>query len=317
LDDQKYYLFFEEIQEVDEFEKVINSFRATTNSSIFITGSNSKLLAGEFATRLSGRYIQIRLLPLVFSEYLELVHDTVKTKDELFDSYLLSGGMPQLYNTVDENERKLYLSDLYNSIVLKDIVERHGIKDANLLNRIIQFLMENIGQATSGNSIARYLKNERISTTVNTVLNYADNICDAMIFDKVSRYDIRGKKVLSTLDKYYISDIGFLRLKKSQIEEECGGRLENIVYNELVSRGWMVNVGKNDNGEVDFVASKFGEMQYIQVAEYLSNDEVMAREFDAFLKIKDNLPKLILSRDRTNYSHAGIEHKNIVDWLTE
>jgi predicted AAA+ superfamily ATPase len=314
-DDAKYYLFFDEIQEVNEFEKVINSFRATLNSSIFITGSSSKLLAGEFSTRLSGRYLQYRILPLVFSEYLELASSTSNSKDELFDDYLYSGGMPQAHAIRDGYERKLYLADLYNSIVLKDIVARHDIKDPNLLNRVIQFLMENIGQTTSGNSIDRYLKNEHVSTTVNTVLNYADHACEAMVFDKVSRYDIRGKKVLATLDKYYLSDLGFLQMKKSQIEEERGGRLENIVYNELISRGLAVNIGKTVSGEVDFVATRFGELQYIQVAEYLSSDEVLEREFGALRKIPDNFRKTVLTRDRTDYSRGGIEHRNIVDWL--
>jgi len=314
-DDEKYYLFFDEIQEVREFEKVINSFRTTINSSIFITGSNSKLMAGEFSTRLSGRYISVRLLPFSLSESLEVRGDNNKSKDELFDFYLKFGGMPQLYNTNDESERKLYLTDLYNSIVLKDIVERHDIKDTNLLNRIIQFLMENIGHNTSANSIANYLKNERLSTTVNTVLNYADNTCEAMIFDRVSRYDIRGKKVLATLDKYYIADLSFLQLKKSQIEDKRAGRLENVVYNELLSRGWEVNIGKTDSGEIDFVATRLGEMQYIQVTEYLSSDEVIKREFDALKRINDNFQKIVLSRDRTDYSRAGIVHLNIIDWL--
>jgi predicted AAA+ superfamily ATPase len=316
-DEAKYYLFFDEIQEVDEFEKVINSFRATLNSSIFITGSNSKLLVGDFSTRLSGRYLRYRMLPLVFSEYLELIGNVSRSKDELFDDYLHSGGMPQVYAINDGYERKLYLTDLYNSIILKDIITRHDIKDPNLLNRIVQFLMENIGQITSGNSIAGYLKNERISTTVNTVLNYIDHICEAMVFDKVSRYDIRGKSVLATLDKYYISDPGFLQLKKSQIEEKRGGRLENTVYNELISRGFTVNVGKTIGGKVDFVATRFGELQYIQVAEYLSDDAVLEREFGSLRKIDDNLKKLVLTRDRTDHSRAGIEQRNIVDWLTE
>jgi predicted AAA+ superfamily ATPase len=315
--DQKYYMFFDEIQYVSGFEKVINSFRVKFNCSIFITGSNSKLLSGDFATVLAGRYIQYRIMPLVFSEFMELIGAEQDKRDILFNDFLEDGGMPYIYNSVGNTERKLYIRDLYNSIILKDIVERYNIKDTNLLDRVVQFLMENIGGLFSANSIAKYLRSEKINTTVDTVLSYADKIYSSMIFDKVSRYDIRGKKVMSTLDKYYIADLGFLKLKKSSIEQKIGGRLENVVYNELLSRGYKVYIGKTVRGEVDFVADYFGEIEYYQVADYLSDEDVIKREFGAFAAIKDNYKKVVLTQDRVDYSRDGIKHINITDWLLD
>ncbi len=318
-DKEKYYLLFDEIQNVKEYEKVINSFRATLNVSIFITGSNSKLLSGELATHLAGRYISIKISPFTFKEFLELEKQKKEEIDieKLFEKYLEWGGMPQIFNTDSENEQKLYLRDLYNSAILKDIVERNKIKDINLLNRVIQFLMENIGGIISSNSIVSYLKNEKIQTTPDTILNYVEYITNSLIFNKVNRYDIRGKNVMSTLEKYYLSDLGILQLKKSPIEKKVGGRLENIVYNELISRGYEVYIGKTDKGEIDFVIDDFGERKYIQVADYLSSDEVIKREFGAYKSVEDNYPKYVLTMDKIDYSQNGIIHKNIIDFLLE
>lgn len=318
-DKEKYYLLFDEIQNVKEFEKVINSFRATLNVSIFITGSNSKLLSGELATHLTGRYISIRILPFTFKEYLELKKDKKEEIDidKSFIEYLEWGCMPQIFNTNNIEERKLYLRDLYNSTILKDIVERNKIKDINLLNRVVQFIMENIGGIISSNSITSYLKNEKIQTTPDTILNYVEYMTNSLIVSKVNRYDIRGKKVMSTLEKYYLADLGVLQLKKSPIEKKVGGRLENIVYNELIARGYEVYIGKTDRGEIDFVVDNFGEREYIQVADYLSSDEVIKREFGAYKAVDDNYPKYVISMDKIDYSQNGIIHKNIIDWLLE
>lgn len=283
-DEKKYYLFFDEIQNVNEFEKVINSFRATLNVSIFITGSNSKLLSGELATHLSGRYISIKMMPFTFKEFIELKKSKGEEveNEKAFIEYLEWGGMPQIYNTNSIQERKLYLKDLYNTVILKDIVERNQIKDINLLNRVIQFMMENIGGILSSNSITGYLKNEKIKTTVDTILNYIEYINNSLIVNKVNRYNIRGKAVMSTLEKYYLTDLGLLQLKNSPIEKKIGGRLENIVYNELIARGYEVYIGKTDKGEIDFIVDDFGDRYYIQVADYLSSDEVLKREFGAY-----------------------------------
>lgn len=317
-DNDKYYLLFDEIQEVKDFERVINSFRATMNVSIFITGSNSKLLSGELATFLTGRYITINMMPFTYREFLELKKSKQQEiTDKTFEEYVEWGGMPLIYNTNDEIERKMYLRDLYNAIILKDIVERNKIKDINLLNKIIQFMMENIGGIISPNSIAGYLKQERINTTVDTVLNYVSYITASSIFNKVNRYDIRGKSVMATLEKYYLTDLGLLTLKSSPIEKKIGGRLENIVYNELKARGYEVFIGKTTKGEIDFVIDNFGEREYIQVADYLSSEEVLEREFGAFKSVEDNYPKYVITMDKMNYSQNGIKHLNIEDFLLQ
>ena len=201
-DEEKYYLLFDEIQNVNEFEKVINSFRATLNVSIFITGSNSKLLSGELATHLAGRYISIKMMPFTFKEYLELKKEKKEeiNIDKSFLEYIEWGCMPQIFNTDSADERKLYLKDLYNSAILKDIIERNKVKDINFLNRVFQFIMDNIGVIISSNSITSYLKNEKIQTTPDTILNYVEYITNSLIVNKVNRYDIRGKNVMATLE---------------------------------------------------------------------------------------------------------------------
>lgn len=315
-DKEKYYLFFDEIQEVTDFERVINSFRATMNVSIFITGSNSKLLSGELATHLTGRFISIKMMPFTYSEFLELKKSKQEEiTDKSFEEYVEWGGMPLIYNTNSNLERKMYLRDLYNTVVLKDIIERNNIKDISLLTKIVQFMMENIGGIISSNSIAGYLKSERINTSVDTVMNYVEYITTSSIFSKVNRYDIRGKNVMATLEKYYLTDLGMLTLKRSPIEKKIGGRLENIVYNELIARGYEVYIGKTDKGEVDFVIDNFGEREYIQVADYLSSEEVVEREFGAFKQVKDNFPKYVITMDKIDYSKDGIKHINIEDFL--
>ncbi len=318
-DKKKYYLFFDEIQNVQDFEKVINSFRATMNVSIFLTGSNSKVLSGDLSTYLAGRYISIKMMPFTFSEYIELQKSQGinKDKDEAFLEYMEWGGMPQIYNSSSIQERKMYLRDLYNTVILKDIVERNSIKDVNLLNRVIQFMMENIGGVISANSITKFLKSDNVTTSVDTILNYIEYINNSMIANKVSRYNIRGKSVMTLLEKYYLVDLGLLQLKSTPIEKRVGGRLENIVYNELLARGYDVYIGKTDNGEIDFVVDNFGERFYIQVADYLSSDEVIEREFGAYKNVADNFPKYVITMDKVDYSQDGIIHKNIIDWLLE
>ncbi len=317
IDDKKYYLFFDEIQNVNEFERVINSFRATLNVSIFVTGSNSKILSGELSTILAGRYVSIKMMPFTFSEYLEARNENEKIEniDEAFLEFIEWGGMPQIYNASFLIEKKMYLNDLYNTVILKDIIERHNIKDINLLNRVIQFVIENIGGVVSANSITKFLKTEKINTTTDTVLNYIDFITDSMFINKVNRYNIRGKIVMSLLEKYYLADLGILQLKKSPIEKKIGGRLENIVYNELIARGYEVYIGKTDKGEIDFVVNDFGNIFYIQVADYLSSEEVVKREFNAYRNVSDNYPKYVITMDKLDYSRDGIIHKNIVDFL--
>ena len=318
-DKNKYYLLFDEIQNVTDFERVINSFRATMNVSIFVTGSNSKVLSSDLSTYLAGRYVSIKLMPFTFKEYLLLQEQNglVKNLDDAFLEYIRWGGMPQIYNTVREIERKMYLTDLYNTVILKEIVEINNINNINLLNRIIQFMLENIGAIISAKSITDFLKKEHIKTSVDTVLNYIHYIVNSMIASKVNRYDIRGKSVMSLLEKYYLVDLGILELKNSSVEKKEGGRLENIVYNELIARGYTVYIGKTINGEIDFVVEDFNHRFYIQVTDYLSSNEVIDREFGAYKVIDDNYPKYVISMDKLDYSQNGIIHKNIIDWLLD
>lgn len=318
-DKDKYYLLFDEIQNVRDFERVINSFRATLNVSIFVTGSNSKVLSSDLSTYLAGRYVSIKMMPFTFKEYLLLQEQNgIKSNlDEAFLEYVEWGGMPQIYNTTNLEERKMYLTDLYNTAILKDIVERHSIKNVNLLNRIIQFIMENIGGIVSAKSITDFLNHEKIKTSVDTVLNYIDYVNTSMIVNKVNRYDIRGKSVMTLLEKYFLADLGILQLKNSTVEKKVGGRLENIVYNELIARGYEVYIGKTKNGEIDFVVNDFKDRIYIQVTDYLSSDKVIEREFGAYKELEDNYPKYVLTMDKLDYSRDGIIHKNIIEWLLD
>ena len=318
-DKDKYYLLFDEIQNVRDFERVINSFRATLNVSIFVTGSNSKVLSSDLSTYLAGRYVSIKMMPFTFKEYLLLQEQNgIKSNlDDAFLEYVEWGGMPQIYNATNLEERKMYLTDLYNTAILKDIVERHSIKNVNLLNRIIQFIMENIGGIVSAKSITDFLNHEKIKTSVDTVLNYIDYVTSSMIVNKVNRYDIRGKSVMTLLEKYFLADLGILQLKNSTVEKKVGGRLENIVYNELIARGYEVYIGKTKNGEIDFVVNDFKDRFYIQVADYLSSDSVIEREFGAYKELEDNYPKYVLTMDKLDYSRDGIIHKNIIEWLLD
>jgi predicted AAA+ superfamily ATPase len=263
-----------------------------------------------------GRYVSFRMMPFTFKEMCAL-NNIEDKKEEEFLKYVEWGGMPAIFTLNSDQERSTYLQDIYSGIVLKDIVARYKIKDVDLLNKIIQFMMENIGGIFSANSIKKYLKQEGIYIAPNTIYNYVEYINNSLLLDKVSRYAIKGKNVLATLEKYYLVDMGILQSKKSTIEKKIGGRLENIVYNELIARGYKVNIGKTEKGEIDFVVDNFGEIIYIQVADYLSSEEVVKREFGAFDEVKDNFPKYVLTMDKIDYSMKGIKHMNIIDFLLQ
>lgn len=316
--DKKYYLFFDEIQNVIDWEKAVNSFKATKNVSIFITGSNSNLLSGELATLLSGRYVSFKIQPFSFKEVCELR----KLKDKLeiekaFEDYIKWGGMPQRFYFREEQEIKNYLMDLYDSIVVKDIITRYKVKDVELLNKILEYLMSTPAQQFSVTNIVNYLKSINRNCSNETLYNYLSYITNSFIMYKARRYDIKGKKVLSTNDKYYLADLGLGQVKSSIKAKGKGCILENIVYNELVNRGYDVLVGKSDSSEIDFIASYFDEKIYVQVAYILADDDVIEREFGAFKEIEDNYPKYVLTMDKLDFSQNGIIHKNVVDWLLE
>ena len=316
--DKKYYLFFDEIQNVIDWEKAINSFKATKNVSIFITGSNSNLLSGELATLLAGRYVSFKIQPFSFREVCKL--KGIENKDEIekeFEDYMKWGGMPQRYYFKDEQEIKNYLMDLYDSIVVKDIISRYKVKDVELLNKILDYLMSTPAQQFSVTNIVNYLKNENRNCSNETLYNYLSYITNSFIINKAKRYDIKGKRVLSTNDKYYLTDLGLGQVKSSIKTKGKGSILENIVYNELINRGYEVLVGKSDSSEIDFIASYFDKKIYIQVTYILANDDVIEREFGVFKEIQDNYPKYVLSMDKLDFSQEGIIHKNIIDWLLE
>lgn len=317
-DDEKYYLFFDEIQNVIDWEKAVNSFKATKNVSIFITGSNSNLLSGELATLLAGRYVSFKIQPFSFKEVCELKGIEEKEKiEKAFEDYMKWGGMPQRFYFNDEQETKNYLIDLYDSIVVKDIISRYKVKDVELLNKILEYLMSTPAQQFSVTNIVNYLKSESRNCSNETLYNYLSYITNSFIMNKAKRYDIKGKRVLSTNDKYYLTDLGLGQVKSPIKAKGKGSVLENIVYNELINRGYEVLVGKSDSFEIDFIASYFDEKIYVQVAYILADDDVIEREFGAFKEIQDNYPKYVLTMDKLDFSQNGIIHKNVIDWLLE
>ena len=317
---QKYYLFFDEIQNVQSWEKVINSFKAKYKDkvSIFITGSNSKLLSGELATLIAGRYVSFNIYPFTFKEVCELTNSENKNKyelAELFDNYIKWGGMPQRFSQNNEIEIKNYLKDVYNSIVIKDIILRYKIKDIDLFNRIITYIITTPAQTFSAGSLVKYFESENRKVSLETIYNYLEYITESLIVKKAERYDIRGKRILTGKYKYYVADLGFTEIISEGRKEQIGFKLENIVYNELISRGYNVNVGNIGEKEIDFIATKFEKKIYVQVAYLLVDEDVINREFGAFDNIKDNYPKYVISMDTLSYSQNGIIHKNIIDFL--
>ena len=316
-DNKKYYLFFDEIQNVDKWEKVINSFKATLNVSIFITGSNSDLLSGELATYLSGRYVSFKMFPFTFKEVCHLKYAKESEYDSLFRNYLIWGGMPQRFIFDDERQIRTYLSDLYDSIVMKDIIRRFKINDIDLLNRIAEYIMTTPSQTISVENLVKYFKENDRNVAKDTIYNYLEYMCKAYLINKVDRYDVRGKRILNGKYKYYLTDLGIGQVKNISKKEQLGAYLENIVYNELVYRGYDVKVGTFDKGEIDFICLKDGKKVYVQVAYILADENVVAREFSVFNNIQDNYPKYVITMDKFDFSQNGIIHKNIIDFLLE
>ena len=318
IDSKKYYLFFDEIQNVDKWEKVINSFRATQNTSIFITGSNSDLLSSDLATHIAGRYVSFRITPFTFKEACELLNISDRQGQENeFSYYIKWGGLRQRFMQTDDESRKIYLKDVYDSIVIKDIIKRFNIKDIDLLNRIVTYILTTPSQTFSPENLKRYFESESRNVSLETLYNYLDYIIRANLISKAERYDIRGKRILTGKYKYYLTDLGFTNILSEGKREQIGAYLENIVYNELLARGYNVNIGNAENAEVDFVATRFNEKIYIQVAYVLSDERVIDREFGVYKKIEDNFPKYVLTMDKFDLSRDGIIHKNVIDWLLE
>lgn len=319
----KKYLLFDEIQQVDGWEKCINAYKVSLDCDIYITGSNSKLLSNELATLISGRYIKINLYPFSFKEILQYkreIEDIELTKEIIknaFDEYILFGGMPSLLPIKDENTKINALIDIYDSIIIHDILSRYTINEIDLFKRFSQYMMNSTGQTFSKTSITNYLKNENKRTTRNTISNFTNYLEEALFCKKVRRQDILGKKLLKTEEKYYLTDHGFHHVLVDNNNNWLSRILENVVYNELIRRGFNVKIGKIYKKEIDFICEKPNKKCYIQVAYLLSNSETTEREFSPLFLVPDKYDAYVLSMDEFDMSQDGIKHKNIIDFLLD
>lgn len=314
----KVYLFFDEIQEVKDWERAINSFRVELDCDIYLTGSNAKLLSGELATYLAGRYVEFVIYPFSFKEFLELYNNVYPSADtrEAFNAYLTIGGMPYLSNLrYEENACRQYLKDLFNSVELKDVVKRNNIRDVDMLERIVAYITANIGTSFSATSISKYLKSEGRNISTETVLNYLKACTDAFLFYQVKRQDLQGKKILTVNEKYYVADHGIREAIFGGNMKDINLVLENIVYMELLRRGYSVTVGKVNDKEIDFVCEKKDDKLYVQVAYLLASEETVKREFGVLMEVRDNFPKYVVTLDEFNMSRDGIKHRNIREFL--
>ncbi len=322
--EDKVYMFFDEIQNVEDWQISINSYFKLPDVEIFITGSNSKLLSSELSTYLTGRYVSIDMYPFSFIEFLDyknelgekpIMANELKTElENYFDEYMAYGGFPIAISLKDHKE--IILNDLYSSILLHDIVERHGIRNVGLFNRIVKFLIENIGNPISAHSVYNYLKHEISGISKPTIYNYLDYLEEAYVLSKATREDLIGKREITGSEKYYLMDLGFYKSQLEEKQQNTGHVLENIVYLELLRQDYKVTIGKINGSEIDFVCRKGNGKIYVQVCYLINEDEeIIEREFEPLSKIKDNYPKYVLSMDKSDYSHDGIEHVNIIRFL--
>ena len=317
---KSYYIFLDEIQEVEEWERCVNSLRVDEDFKfdIYITGSNAKLLSGELSTYLAGRYIEFVVYPFSFKEFFEIMKEKNKEIDlkEAFQDYIKFGGMPFLHNLDYNFEASMqYLQDLYASIILKDITQRNNIRDTDLLERIINYVVMNIGNTFSATSISKFFKSENRKVATETILNYIKACEEAFLVYRVARNDLLGKKILNVNEKYYIADHGIREAIMENNQKNINQVLENIVYFEMLRRGYNVKIGKVDNLEVDFVCKKNDETIYIQVSYLLASEDTKEREFSVLENIKDNYPKYVLSMDEFDMSRNGIKHVNLIEFL--
>lgn len=314
----KVYLFFDEIQEVTDWEKCINSLRIEMDCDIYITGSNARLLSGELATVLGGRYVEFTIYPFSYAEFMDLYKDIFPDASDsaVFQKYLTLGGMPYLANLrYAEEPSKQYLTDVYNSVVLNDVVKRNKIRDVDLLTRIVTYVIGNIGTTFAATSIAKFLKSERRTVATDTVLNYIQYCISAYLFYQVKRQDIQGKQILSTNEKYYMADHGLREAFFGGNMRDINLILENIIYMESLRRGYTITVGKSGTKEIDFICQKQDQKVYIQVTYLLASEETIQREFGIYDSIHDNFPKYVVSMDELDFSRNGIKHRNIKEFL--
>jgi predicted AAA+ superfamily ATPase len=328
---ERKYLFLDEVQKVEGWEELVNSYLAKDRFDIYITGSNAKLLSGELATYLSGRYVEIKIYPFSFKEFLQYKkleenkqlknkqsenNKSEKNYTDLFYQYLKYGAMPSTLGFDDKEKIKIF-RDLYNSIILKDVVCRNEVRDIDLLDRIARFILMNVGQLFSAKNIANYLKKDKVNVSTKTIYNYLSYLEAACLINKVRREDLIGKKLLNYIEKFYVVDLGFRQLIYGHNERDIGQSLENIVYNELLRRGYDITIGKFKASEIDFVCKKQNQIVYIQVTYILAEESTIKREFEPLTKIDDNYPKYVFSMDEIDRSQDGIKHVNIIDFLKE
>ena len=319
----KLYLFFDEIQNVKDWEVSINSYYKIENTDIYLTGSNSKLMSKELATLLTGRYVNIELYPFSFNEFLdykkELNHPPLITNEmnrdleNYFEEYREYGGIPLSISA--KQDKELILNGIYSSIILNDIIERYNVRNVGLFNRIVKYIIENTGNLISPNSIYNYLKHEKINITKQTIYNYLEYLENAYLIAKASKEDLVREKEIMGSEKYYLLDTGFYKSQLDEKQKNIGHILENIIFIELKRHGYKITVGNVKNHEIDFVCKKNNQRIYIQVSYLLENEEVVEREFKPLLMVEDNYPKYVLSMDKILQSQKGIEHVNIIDFL--
>lgn len=317
---KKHYILLDEVQQVSSWEKVINAFLIDANVDIYITGSNAYLLSSELSTFLSGRFVEIKMQPLSFKEYLDFLElDEGMTRKEAFNQYLQYGGLPTVVELLDNKDTiGLFLEGIYNTVLMKDVIERNGVRDAALLESILKFIAANIGSIVSTKKISDYLTSSGRKTTSDTIDNYLKMLENAFIIYKANRYDLKGKMFLKTLEKYYIVDIGMRNRLTGLSNTDYGHILENIVYLELLRRGYEVTIGKIGALEVDFVAKKTNETIYYQVSATIMDEKTRDRELKSLKTIQDNYPKYVLTMDETIFNdYEGIKVKNIIDFLVE
>lgn len=314
--DKKNYIFLDEIQEVPQFQKAVDSLFLREDVDIYLTGSNAYMLSGELATLLSGRYVEVNMLPFSFKEYCELKGENIDSKTA-FQLYIQKGGFPYSAILDDEWVRTEYLRGIYNTVLLKDIVARKRISDVPLLESIIKFLLDNVGNIVSAKKIADTLTSDGRKTTAATVDSYIQALKDAFILYEADRYDIKGRQFLKSLEKYYVADVGLRSLILGERTRDLGHILENLVYLELIRRGYQVYIGKVGNLEVDFIAEKSGEKIYYQVAATILDPATYEREFAPLKAIPDNYPKYVLTLDEFPMGEDGINQKNVIEFFME
>lgn len=317
----KYYIFLDEVQLINDFERLVNSLFTKKNIDLYVTGSNAYLLSSELATLLTGRYIAINLQPYSFKEYAS-AYSEEKNTDRLFRKYINASCFPEAVTLSKNNENLVndYLQSIYDTVIIKDISQRHSLRNAENLHKIVSFLFDSIGSYVSPTNIAAQLNHDSSKKiSHNTIIKYLDFLTQSYILYSAPRYDIKGKELLSTNGKYYVVDLGLKNITATnKYEADLGRKLENIVYFELFRRGGKVYVGKHNDREIDFVVQKANnEREYYQVAYTINDEKTFKREISAFDRIKDNYPKFLLTLDYDNTSINGIQKINVIDWLLE